>query len=394
MPLKGVSSVSGKGGEITGFFTKNLQEMISDLKQVIECESPSGNVRLLNSCADRISRIIESRTGIKPDFEDLADGSRVLTFSVGQGEGDGILVLSHYDTVFPEGTLEKRPFLVSEGKIQGPGVLDMKAGIIQGIWALKFLMEHARVTRRIKFLMTPDEETGSLHSRKLIEESGKTSTLAIVLESSENGKLKTGRKGVGTYKITVNGRSAHAGLHPEDGINAILEAAYLVLELQELQDTSRGTTINVGMISGGTTTNVVPDVAEIGVDVRVASMEESRRVDQSINALKPRNADARVTIAGGLNRMPMSKNERTESVLREVAKIGAGLGILVEDISVGGASDANILAQTGMAILDGMGSVGSGAHSNSEFVAASTIPLRTALLAITLLRYSELQGDA
>lgn len=379
--------MSGNSSDALEYFRNNLDEMISDLKQVIECESPSGRVGLLNACADVISGIIEKRTGLKPDYLELSDGSRAISLTVGAKEEKGILILSHYDTVFPEGTLKRRPFRVSEDRIEGPGVFDMKTGLIQGIWALGFLLSNAEISRRISLLVTPDEETGSTLSRGFIESAGKSAILGLVLEPSENGKLKTGRKGVGEYDITIKGRSAHAGLHPEDGINAISEISRVITELPELQDLSKGTTLNVGTVSGGTATNVVPDMATIGVDVRVTCLAEARRIDESLHALKPKNPEAKITVTGGMNRLPMVKNEHTEKVLREIAGIGAEMGIVVKDTSVGGGSDGNIVAQYGIPIIDGMGAVGSGAHSDSEYAQVSSIPLRTALLAGTLLKF-------
>ncbi|MHB1709085.1 MAG: M20 family metallopeptidase [Thermoplasmataceae archaeon] len=380
--------MNGSRNQLTEYFENHLDEMLSDLKRVVECESPSGNVKLLNSCADTICGIIEDRTGIKPGLVGLSNGSRAISFSTGPNEGKGILVLCHHDTVFPEGTLKRRPFRISGDRIEGPGVFDMKTGLIQGIWALRFVLDNAIVRKRISFLITPDEETGSMLSRQLIEEEGKLATLGLVLEPSENGKLKTGRKGVGTYEIMALGRSAHAGLHPEDGINAIQEIAHVIGKLPEFQDLSKGTTINVGTINGGTATNVVPEMATIGVDVRVASLEEAGRVDECIRAIMPDNPAAKITVAGGMNRLPMRKNEKTEKALMEIAEIGSSFGIRIEDTSVGGGSDGNIIAQYGMAVIDGIGAVGSGAHSDSEYVQASSIPLRTALLAGTLIRFT------
>lgn len=386
---KKVLYVNGEIGPSTvKYFAKNLPLMILDLKELVECESTSGKVEQLNACAKIIYEIIRKRTGLKPEIIKLNDGTEAISFSVGPNTGRAILLLCHYDTVFPEGTLKRRPFRVSGDRIEGPGVFDMKAGLVQGVWAIKFLLEHVHANQRILFLITPDEETGSLQSRKLIEEAGKNATLGIVLEPSENGKLKTGRKGVGTYEITVLGKAAHAGLHPEDGISAILEILHIVEKLSELQDLSRGTTINVGMISGGTATNVVPDRATISVDVRITGLDEAKRIDESIHSMKPQNHEAKITITGGINRLPMVKNERTLAVLEEVKKIGAGLDITIEDISVGGGSDGNIIAQYGIPVLDGMGAVGSGAHSDSEFVIASSVPKRTALLACTLLEFN------
>jgi glutamate carboxypeptidase len=380
--------MSGEDEHVLGYFAANREEMITDLKKVIECESPSGNVALLNDCANEISKIIVKRTGLKPDIMELEDGTKAISLSIGRNSGMSILVLGHYDTVFPEGTLKKRPFHVSDDRIEGPGVFDMKAGLVQGIWAIKFMLEHVHGDQRMLFLVTPDEETGSLQSRKIIEEAGKNSSLGIVLEPSENGKLKTGRKGVGTYDITVQGRPAHAGLHPEDGISAIWEIVHIVERLSVLQDVSRGTTINVGTISGGTATNVVPDKATIAVDVRVVGLEEAKRIDDSIRSLKPQNPEAKIIITGGINRLPMVKNERTAAVLEEIKKLGNDLGIKIEDVFVGGGSDGNIISQYGLPVIDGLGAVGAGAHSDTEYVVLSSVSLRTALVAKILERYS------
>jgi len=371
--------------ETLGYFKANLPEMLADLKAIVEQESPSGNIKLLNACADTISGIIERRTGIRPSRTGLTDGSDILSLSIGpEQDSGGIIVLSHYDTVFPAGTLERIPFSNDEDILRGPGVFDMKTGIIQGIWVLKFLTEQGVPRCGVRFLFTPDEETGSQLSGKYIEEVGRRCRAGIVLEPSENGRIKTGRKGVGTYNTSITGRSAHAGLHPEEGINAIAEIARIVLELQAVQDIPKGTTINVGTISGGTATNVVPDHASIGVDVRISNMEEAHRIDEFFRNLKPVDPGARISVSGGINRFPMKKNGKTEAALVSVREIGESLGIRVEDVSVGGGSDGNILSLFDMAILDGMGAVGSGAHSDAEYVNTSSIPSRSALLAMVL----------
>ncbi|QRF75382.1 glutamate carboxypeptidase [Thermoplasmatales archaeon] len=359
--------------------------MLADLKAIVEQESPSGNVKLLNACAGTISGIIERRTGIRPSRTRLTDGSDILSLSIGpEQDSGGIIVLSHYDTVFPAGTLERIPFSNDEDILRGPGVFDMKTGIIQGIWALKFLIEQGVPGCGIRFLFTPDEETGSQQSGKYIEEAGSRCRAGIVLEPSENGRIKTGRKGVGTYNISITGRSAHAGLHPEEGINAIAEIARIVIALQAVQDIPKGTTINVGTISGGIATNVVPDHASIGVDVRISNMEEAHRIDAFFRNIKPIDPGARISVSGGINRFPMKKNRKTEAALVRVREIGESLGIRIEDVSVGGGSDGNILSLFNMAILDGMGAVGSGAHSDAEYVNTSSIPSRSALLAMVL----------
>ncbi len=377
------------GPRAVEYFAQNLPLMIQDLKDLVECESPSGNIGLLNACADKVSEIILKRTNHRPTSIQLKDGSRILSLSIGGKEEKGnVLVLCHYDTVFPVGTIKINPFSTVGGKAKGPGVLDMKAGIVQGIWSVRYLAENNLSGARITFLFTPDEETGSMESRRFIEDAGRNSGLVIVLEPSENGKIKTGRKGVGTYDIAITGRASHAGLHPEEGINAIAEIAGIIARINGIQDIAKGTTINVGTISGGTATNVVPDHASIGVDVRVSNMIEAKRVDDAFRNLKPSNPEAKITVSGGINRPPMIKNGKTQAVLETVRETGKTIGLVIEDVSVGGGSDANILSQFGMAILDGMGAVGSGAHSSSEYVNIPSIPSRTALLAIILAKYS------
>jgi glutamate carboxypeptidase len=382
--------VNGKSeARAVEYFAQNLPLMIQDLKDLVECESPSGNTGLLNACADKVTEIIVKRTNQRPTSTQLKDGSRILSFSVGGKEEKGnILVLCHYDTVFPVGAIKINPFSTDGGKAKGPGVLDMKAGIVQGVWAVRFLVDNNLSASKITLIFTPDEETGSMLSREFIEDAGRNSELVIVLEPSENGKIKTGRKGVGTYDIAITGRASHAGLHPEEGINAIAEIAGIIVRISGIQDLAKGTTINVGTISGGTATNVVPDHAYIGVDVRVSSMTEAKRVDDAFRNLKPSNLEAKISVSGGINRLPMIKNDKTQAVMEVVREVGKTIGLVIDDVSVGGGSDANILAPFGMAILDGMGAVGSGAHSSSEYVDILSIPSRTALLAIVLAKFS------
>ncbi len=372
--------------EVPKFFEDNLEDMVNDIRQLVECESPSNDPVSLRECSDLIEGIMNERLSVKAEKIEVPGKSPILVYRFGKElQGNPVLLLTHYDTVHQKGVLKEFPFSNSDGIIRGPGVFDMKTGLVQGIWALKYLLESNRLTVPVIMMSTPDEEVGSNGSRNAIENIARDCRYTIVLEASANGMIKTGRKGTGRFNVRVLGKAAHAGLEPEKGINAIEEMSRIVIRLQELNKNEKGTTVNVGTIKGGTTSNVVPAEAEISVDIRVWSQEEADRISSFFRSLEPSNMDARVVAEGEFDRPPMTATAKTMELVEKIKGLASGLGLGLKDTSVGGASDGNLVAPLGVPVIDGFGAVGEGAHSRSELVYIDTIPQRSALLALTLM---------
>jgi len=288
------------------------------------------------------------------------------------------------DTVFPLGTIEKFPYGEAGGKIVGPGTLDMKAGIVIALAAIE---EAGRsgIGRPVTLLCTSDEETGSLTSRAHIERLAKEAALVLVLEGGlVDGALKTWRKGVGEFRVRTKGRAAHAGGDHEKGRNAIEEMAHQVIAIQSLTDYSKQTTLNVGVIQGGTVSNVVPEAAVIQVDVRVMQPGEWERLETEMNRLKPVLDGTSIAISGGLNRPPMPFDDTMNATFEKARSIAAQIGMDLKAGGTGGASEANFVAPLGIPVLDGLGAVGEGYHSDREYIFAESLDERVKLVAALL----------
>lgn len=342
--------------------------MIDELALLVVAESPSDDRAALDAAADVLSGLIERRLGHRPERVTTEVGSHLLW----SGGGDPrVLVLGHYDTVFPLGTIGRRPFGVTEGRAHGPGVFDMKAGIVQAIHAIASLGDHSGV----ELLLTCDEEIGSTTSRGLVEERARASGAVLVLEpSADAGALKIARKGTGNFEVVVRGRAAHAGLEPERGLNALTTLARVIIDIEGFADPSRGTTVTPTLCRSGTASNVVPAEAVVIVDVRVESLAEMDRITDCFMRL---SADPlEIEILGGVNRPPMSE-EMARSLLGLALEVDPGLTA----VAVGGASDGNFTAAIGIPTLDGLGAVGGGAHADHEYVEVATMPSRAALVA-------------
>jgi glutamate carboxypeptidase len=301
----------------------------------------------------------------------------------GSGDG-GVLLLCHMDTVWDLGTLAKRPVRVEDGRLYGPGAFDMKGGIVNALWAMRALRElELMPSRRVTLLITSDEEIGSDASRALIEAEARAHEVVFVLEPAQppRAALKTWRKGVGGYRVTVTGRAAHAGAAHDEGINAIAELARHVLAIEALTDYAAGTTVNVGVIRGGTRSNVVPEQAWAEVDYRVMDMTEAARVDAFMRGLKPQRDGVRLAVTGGLNRPPMVRTPAIVALYTRAEAIAAELGLPLTETGTGGGSDGNFTAALGVPTLDGLGVVGDGGHALHELVVVSSLPERAALLA-------------
>jgi glutamate carboxypeptidase len=295
-----------------------------------------------------------------------------------------VLALCHYDTVWSTGTLARIPFsLDAAGVARGPGCFDMKGGIVLLYFALAALRARKLPpSRPLTVLFTSDEEVGSPTSRPLIEAAARTAAVALVLESPlPNGTLKTARKGTGDYLVHIGGRAAHAGVEPQKGISATGELAHQILAIHALNDYAAGTTLNVGVVHGGTRPNVVAADAEAHVDVRVETLAEAARIDAAMRALTPRLPGATLTIEGGLNRPPMERSPAMGELFERARTIAAAMSVELAEGSTGGGSDGNFTAALGVPTLDGLGPEGEGAHAAHEHVLTDSLPRRTALLA-------------
>jgi glutamate carboxypeptidase len=368
-----------RAASVTSVFSLSTVQMLDDLRRLVEVESPSRDVTALTSSADNLASLLGELLGSPATVIEGADGPHVLWSGGGEPK---VLLLGHHDTVFPLGTLADRPFAVTDGRATGPGVFDMKAGIVQAVHALALLAAGGGALGGVELLCTADEEVGSTTSRALLEERAVACGAVLVLEpSADGGALKTGRKGTGNFLVSVHGRAAHAGLEPEKGINALVEAAHQVLAISALASPEKGTTVTPTVATAGTADNVVPAEALIRVDVRVIDGAERQRVLDAMNALTTIDPAARVEVTGGIDCPPMPESASAE--LYPIARrVAADLHLgTVDGVTVGGGSDGNFTAAAGVPTLDGMGAVGGGAHADHEYVEVDSMVDRSRLLA-------------
>lgn len=359
--------------------TASLDAAIADIADLVSVESPSRDVQSVTASAHAVAALIRRETGLVAELVDSPVGPHVL---VRPAARPAVMFLGHHDTVHQLGTLERRPFVNDAGTLHGPGVFDMKAGIVQAVHAVRIMREAGIDPAHVAMLFTADEEVGSKTSRGLVEEVARSVDAVLVLEpSADGGTLKTARKGTGTFEVVISGRASHAGLEPEKGINALVELAHQVQRISGFGNPAVGTTVTPTVASAGTTDNTVPERATILVDARVVTPEEKQRVESLMNSLTPVLEGASIAVSGGLHRPPMH-----ESMSRNLFEVARGVaseidGRDIAGIAVGGGSDGNFTAAIGVPTLDGLGAVGGGAHGESEHVVADTIPFRTALVA-------------
>ena len=355
--------------------TFSLDAMLADLDALVTCESPSRDIERLHAHAQLVSGLMARLLGSAPTLIDSPVGPHIHWRG---GNDPKVLILGHHDTVHPAGTLARLPFAVRDGIATGPGVFDMKAGIVQAIYAVASLEDSSHV----EILLSADEEIGSHASRTLLEERAIACGAVLVLEpSADGGALKIGRKGTGTITLSIEGRASHAGLEPEKGINSLVELATLIPQIIAIADESMGTTVTPTLASAGTADNVVPALTTCAVDVRVAVPSEKPRVEAAFAALRLQHPEARLVISGQIGRPPM--HESAAAGLFPIATaVATRIGISALDgVVVGGGSDGNFTAAVGVETLDGLGAVGGGAHGDTEHVVVATMPQRAALLA-------------
>lgn len=363
--------------------------MLEALGNLVEIESPSSDLEALASCAKEVARLGTDLLGREP--ESIPVDGRVHLRWPAEGEPK-VLVLGHFDTVWPMGTTARWPFSSDGEFATGPGVFDMKAGLVQGLFALASLEDRSGV----EILFNSDEEIGSDSSKDLIEEGARRAKAVLVLEPSERGALKIARKGVATYKVEIKGKAAHAGLEPEKGINSLIDLAHQILFIKELARADLGTTVTPTLAAAGTAKNTVPAEAFFHIDVRGRTMSELERVDSEIRSLEAKVPGAELTVHTKPIRPPLelSASEMLFPIAAGVAK-ELGMGEM-KGVEVGGGSDGNITAALGVPTLDGLGAVGEGAHAEGEKIVIKEMPARAALFAalVERLRTGEIYSSS
>ena len=360
------------------------EEMVRTIRELVEIESPSDN----KQAADRLGAFLAGRFEAsrgRTRLHRAADfGDHLQVDFPGREKNKQVLLLGHFDTVYPLGTLATMPCHSADGRLCGPGVLDMKSGIVLMLYAIEALQSwHGELPRPVTVLLVSDEEVGSNSSRKITEALARESAAVLVLEPAAGlrGAVKTARKGVGEYTLNVKGVAAHAGLDPGKGHSAILELARQITSISKLNDLRQGLSVNAGVIRGGTRTNVIAAQARAEIDVRIKSANQAAGIDRKLRSLKPFDKHCTLEVTGGINRLPMERNTGVVALYKKAQQIAKQIDWKLEEAAVGGGSDGNFTAGMGIPTLDGMGGVGDGAHAVHEFIAISELPRRALLLA-------------
>jgi glutamate carboxypeptidase len=367
------------------YFVKQQPKIVKTIRQLVEIESPSD----MKQAVDRLGTVLASRFAelggrVRMHLAEKFGNHLQLDFK-GHGSRDQkpVLLLGHMDTAYPIGTISKMPYRVVKDRLRGPGVLDMKSGIALAVHVIEAMLKWgaAKLPRPVTILLVSDEEVGSTSSREVTEALARKSAAVLVLEPAQGLAVKTSRKGICEYTLKVTGKAAHSGLDFEKGQSAIVELAKQIWQISQLVDLKRGTTVNVGKVSGGTRANVVPAEATAIIDVRVSRMADALEMDNRLRTLKLFNRNCQIAVSGGLNRPPMERSEGVAALYDKAAAIANELGWKLEEAAVGGGSDGNFTAALGIPTLDGLGAVGDGAHAEHESVIISELPRRAALLA-------------
>jgi len=370
------------------YFEQHQSQLVETVRELVEIESPSDNKQAVDRIAAFLASKFEALGGrtqlhhsnefgdsLQIDF----NGSRY-----GAPNREPVLLLGHYDTVYPLGTLAKMPCKIENGRMRGPGVLDMKSGIALMLHAIEALRAwQGELPRPVTVFLVSDEEVGSYSSRKITEALAKKSAGVLVLEPAAGvrGAVKTARKGVGEYTLRVKGVAAHAGLDPGKGHSAILELARQIAVIAKLNNLREGLSVNPGIVNGGTRTNVIAAEASVGIDVRIKRAKQAAGIDRKLRSLKPFDKHCKLDMTGGINRLPMERTAGVAVLYKTAQQIAYEVGWKLEEAAVGGGSDGNFTAGLGIPTLDGMGGVGEGAHAAHEFIVISELPRRAMLLA-------------
>ena len=366
------------------YLTPQFPHMLGLLEALVNHDSPTFDKQAVDAMGRQISETF-ARLGASVEAHPQSDYGDHFRVTWGRGSRQ-ILLLAHFDTVWPVGEAARRPFTVHEGSATGPGVNDMKSGIVVGLYALKALVETGQMPdHRLVYLLTSDEEDGSTTSRPLIEAEARQSDYALVLEPSRGGPLTTWRKGIGRFILEISGIPSHAGVDPEKGVSAIQELAHQVLKLHAMSDPARGNTVNVGIVQGGSRVNVVAASAQAEVDLRVMTLDEGLRMEKAILGLTPHLKGTTIKIKGGINRPPFEESAAGLALYERARLVGARLGLELGKTGSGGGSDGNFTAAEGVPTLDGLGAVGQGSHALNESIIVNSLPQRAALVAELLL---------
>ena len=370
-------------------FAECKDRIVSTIRELVEIESPSDNKPAIDRIAAFLAakfEALDGRTQLhrSSDFGDSLQVDFDAPSRSGSANRRPVLLLGHYDTVYPLGTLANMPCKIEDGHLRGPGVLDMKSGIALILHAIEALQAwHGELPRPVTVFLVSDEEVGSYSSRKITEALAKESAGVLVLEPAAGlrGAVKTARKGVGEYTLRVKGIAAHAGLDPGKGHSAILELARQVAVIAKLNNLRQGLSVNPGVIQGGTRTNVIAAEASAVIDVRIRSEKQASGIDRRLRSIKPFDKHCTLEITGGINRLPMERTQGVAALYKKAREIAGEVGWKLEEAAVGGGSDGNFTSGMGIPTLDGLGGVGDGAHAVHEFIVISELPRRALLLA-------------
>ncbi|HEY0426239.1 MAG TPA: M20 family metallopeptidase [Pyrinomonadaceae bacterium] len=376
--------------KILDYFSNRAEKTIASIRDLVDIESPSRDESGSRAAVDWLER--EARE-ISSDFqieriyaENLGEHFLLRAFPFDKIDKKPILLLGHTDTVHPRGSFSKNPTRIDDGKFYGCGIFDMKSGCVLMLEALRACQElNIAPARGVTILLSCDEEIGSFSGRQYVEREAAKSAFCLISEPSAKGRVKTGRKGTGMFELKTRGIPAHAGLEPERGASAILEISRQIEKIQALNDLSIGTTVNVCTVSGGTTTNVIPEYASCSIDVRFTKMSEAERIKDELKNLKPFDGRVSLEIAGAINRPPLERTENVVKLYEKARTIAESFDYELGETEVGGASDGNFVAALGVPVLDGLGVAGDGAHTLEEYVLTEDIPRRAALLTALLI---------
>ena len=362
--------------------------LLETIEALVRFESPSTDKTAVDRCGAELAGRLAAIGGRVRTLSRAARGDHVRAEfacapSGGRRDDRPLLLLGHFDTVWPVGQLDRMPFVQADGRLHGPGVFDMKAGIALAMLAVRALAEtRASTHRRIVMLWTTDEEVGSETSREVIEDEARKSEAVLVLEPSlPGGALKTARKGCGGYQVVIRGISAHAGIDPEHGASAVQELAHQILRINALHDAARGISANVVQVSGGLRSNVIPDEARAVVDVRAPTRESMAAVESAFTSLRTVDPRTSIEVRGGFDRPPLERSEKVVGLFRAAQRVAGELGRNLTEGSTGGGSDGNFTAALGVPTLDGLGPIGGGVHALHEHVIVDELPDRAALIA-------------
>jgi glutamate carboxypeptidase len=374
--------------ELLDYFHKNNDRTVEKIRELVDIESPSFDFEGSCLAADWIENgFRNTRIECQTERISIADiGEHLIVRIDGESETKPILILGHSDTVHPKGSSNQNPTRIENGRLYGCGSFDMKANIALLIDAFGAFAEMGEKPKRpVNILIACDEEVGSETGRPIVEREALLSEYCLVFEPSLDGKLKTGRKGTGGYTLETHGIPSHAGLDPKKGASAVLEISRQITELHKLTDFTVGTTVAVGMVKGGTATNVIPAKAECTIDVRFETLDEAARIEKAIFGLKSFDPRVSLEISGEINRPPMERTEAVVRLFEKARNLASEFGYQIEETSVGGASDGNFVGALGVPVLDGLGIAGNGAHTLDEYIEIEDIPNRATLLVKLLL---------